>query len=109
MQYLARIDWIVDVSRKAFTPPPKVDSAVVRIIPHSLDEPGCDPRVLNQLVRSGFANRRKMLRNNLKGLVTLEQLTPCLEKLALSPTARAEELSLTQWLELSNALAPVLS
>ena len=109
MQYLARIDWIVDVSRKAFTPPPKVDSAVIRITPYALSDPGCDPRILNQLVRSGFANRRKMLRNNLKGLVPPEQLTPFLEQLALPPTARAEELSLNHWLELSNHLAPLLS
>jgi len=109
MQYLARIDWIVDVPRKAFTPPPKVDSAVVRITPYALTDPGCNPRVLNQLLRSGFANRRKMLRNNLKGLVPPEQLTPFLEKLTLPATARAEELSLSQWLDLSNYLAPLLS
>ncbi|MGA1621948.1 MAG: 16S rRNA (adenine(1518)-N(6)/adenine(1519)-N(6))-dimethyltransferase RsmA [Synechocystis sp.] len=109
MQYLARVDWIVDVPRKAFTPPPKVDSAVVRIIPYALETPGCDPRVLNHLVRSGFANRRKMLRNNLKGLVPPEQLTLFLDRLALPSTARAEELSLHQWLDLSNFLAPLLS
>jgi 16S rRNA (adenine1518-N6/adenine1519-N6)-dimethyltransferase len=109
MQYLARIEWIVDVSRKAFTPPPKVDSAVIRITPYALTETGCDPRILHQLVRLGFANRRKMLRNNLKGLISPEQLTPFLEQLALSPTARAEELSLNHWLDLSNHLAPLLS
>lgn len=109
MQYLARVDWIADVPRKAFTPPPKVESAVVRLIPYDLAEPGCDPRLLQRLVHAGFANRRKMLRNNLKGLVPLDALTPLLAQLALPPTARAEELSLDQWLELSNRLAPLLS
>ncbi|MEY2984344.1 MAG: dimethyladenosine transferase [Cyanobacteriota bacterium] len=109
MQYLARIDWIVEVSRRAFTPPPQVDSAVVRIIPHALNHPGCDPRILHQLVHLGFANRRKMLRNNLKGVVAPEQLMSFLEQLSLPATARAEEVSLEQWLALSNCLAPLLS
>lgn len=116
MQYLARVDWIVDVPPKAFTPPPKVDSAVIRLTPYPVDQlPGAprsgslrDRRLLDQLLRLGFANRRKMLRNNLKGLVDPEQLTTVLEQLVLPGTARAEDLSLEQWLELTNLLPSFL-
>jgi 16S rRNA (adenine1518-N6/adenine1519-N6)-dimethyltransferase len=117
MQYLARVDWIMDVPPKAFTPPPKVDSAVIRLTPYPIDDlPGAphsgslrDRRLLDQILRLGFANRRKMLRNNLKGLVAPEQLAPLLEQLALPITARAEDLNLEQWLELTNLLPPFLS
>ena len=102
MQYLARVDWIVDVSPKAFTPPPKVDSAVIRLTPYPVEQLPGDRRLLDQLLRLGFANRRKMLRNNLKGLIAPEQLTTLLEQLVLPSTARAEDLSLEQWLELTN-------
>ncbi len=109
MQYLARIDWIVDVPPKAFTPPPKVDSAVIRLTPYPVDELTGNRRLLDQIVRLGFANRRKMLRNNLKGLILPEQLAPLLEQLALPDTARAEDLSLEQWLELTDLLPTLLS
>ena len=109
MQYLARVDWIVDVPPKAFTPPPKVDSAVIRLTPYPVDDLNGDRRLLDQIVRLGFANRRKMLRNNLKGLISPEQLAPLLEKLTLPDTVRAEDLSLEQWLELTNLLPPLLS
>ncbi len=109
IQFLARVDWIADVPRQAFSPPPKVESAVVRLTPYALEDPGCNPRLLDQLVRSGFANRRKMLRNNLKGLIAAEQLSPLLTHLDLPATARAEALSLAQWIDLCNQLAPLLS
>ncbi len=108
MQYLARCDWIVDVPPQAFTPPPQVNSAVVRLTPHRLEQTAHNPKFLGQLVKLGFANRRKMLRNNLKGLLSTENLLAVLDQLTLSPTVRAEEISLAQWIELSNQLEPRL-
>jgi 16S rRNA (adenine1518-N6/adenine1519-N6)-dimethyltransferase len=68
VQYLAECEWVCDVPARAFQPPPKVDSAVVRLKPRrsllSVDR----PQRLETLIKVGFANRRKMLRNNLKGL-----------------------------------------
>jgi 16S rRNA (adenine1518-N6/adenine1519-N6)-dimethyltransferase len=56
----------------------------------------------------GFATRRKMLRNNLKGVVERDRLGHLLEQLELNSQARAEELSVEQWIRLSNMLGSVL-
>ncbi|MBE9130223.1 16S rRNA (adenine(1518)-N(6)/adenine(1519)-N(6))-dimethyltransferase, partial [Coleofasciculus sp. LEGE 07081] len=53
----------------------------------------------------GFASKRKMLRNNLKSVVESDRLTPLLEKLEINPQARAEDLSVTQWIALANHLS----
>ena len=68
VQYLAECEWICDVPARAFQPPPKVDSAVVRLKPRRSLLAVDSPQRLETLVKVGFANRRKMLRNNLKGL-----------------------------------------
>jgi 16S rRNA (adenine1518-N6/adenine1519-N6)-dimethyltransferase len=85
-----------------------VDSAVIRLTPYPVEQLPGDRRLLDQLLRLGFANRRKMLRNNLKGLIDPEQFSTVLEQLALPGTARAEDLSLEQWLELTNLLPTFL-
>lgn len=104
VQYLADCELICHVPAKAFYPPPKVDSAVVRLHPRSTIPPADDPRKLETLVKVGFANKRKMLRNNLKGLVDRDRLTQILEQLEINPQARAENLSVAQWVALSNTL-----
>ena len=104
IQYLADCEWIADVPRQAFTPPPRVESAVVRLTPRPYPCRPYNPRLLGQLVTLGFANRRKMLRNNLKSLLTSEVLLPILEQLSLSPEVRAEEMGLSQWIDLCNRL-----
>jgi 16S rRNA (adenine1518-N6/adenine1519-N6)-dimethyltransferase len=55
-------------------------------------------------VKLGFAAKRKMLRNNLKGIVERDRLTQLLEQLNVDPQARAEDLSVAQWVALSNEL-----
>ena len=101
IQYLAACEYICDVPAKAFYPPPKVDSAVIRLRPHRQTTP-VDPRLLDILLKQGFANRRKMLRNNLKGLVESDRLSQLLEQLKINPQARAEDLSVQEWIDLSN-------
>lgn len=105
VQYLADCELICPVPARAFYPPPKVDSAVVRLKPRSTHPPANDPRNLETLVKVGFANKRKMLRNNLKGLVECDRLTQILEQLEINPQARAENLSVAQWVALSNHLS----
>ena len=102
VQYLADCEIICNVPAKAFYPPPKVDSVVVRLSPRSLENPAQNPHFLENLVKLGFANRRKMLKNNLKSLVEPEQLFQILQKLNLNPQIRAENLALQQWIVLSN-------
>ncbi|MGI2904601.1 16S rRNA (adenine(1518)-N(6)/adenine(1519)-N(6))-dimethyltransferase RsmA [Tolypothrix sp. VBCCA 56010] len=104
VQYLAECKLICPVPAAAFSPPPKVDSAVVRLIPYQIELPANDPRRLETLVKLGFGEKRKMLRNNLQSIVERTSLTQLLEKLEINPQARAEELSVSQWVALANQL-----
>ena len=56
------------------------------------------------LVKLGFAAKRKMLRNNLKSVVESDRLVALLSQLGVNPQARAEDLSVSQWVSLSNLL-----
>ena len=103
VQYLADCELICPVPAKDFYPQPKVDSAVVRLRPHNR-RGAQDPQFLETLVKLGFGEKRKMLRNNLKSLIDRDRLTPLLEKLEINPQVRAEDLSTLQWIELSNSL-----
>ncbi|MBV9387834.1 MAG: 16S rRNA (adenine(1518)-N(6)/adenine(1519)-N(6))-dimethyltransferase RsmA [Chroococcidiopsidaceae cyanobacterium CP_BM_ER_R8_30] len=104
VQYLAECELICPVPASSFYPPPKVDSAVVRLRPRPMEPAALEPRCLEKLVKQGFAAKRKMLRNNLRGIVEREQLNHLLEQLEVNPQVRAEDLSLTQWVSLSNRL-----
>ncbi|OCQ99679.1 16S rRNA (adenine(1518)-N(6)/adenine(1519)-N(6))-dimethyltransferase [Oscillatoriales cyanobacterium USR001] len=104
VQYLAECELICDVPAKAFYPPPKVDSAVVRLRPRIIEPPAINPEKLESLIKLGFGSKRKMLRNNLKGIIELDNLTKLLEKLQINPQCRAEDLSVAQWVVLSNNL-----
>ncbi|MEB3829277.1 16S rRNA (adenine(1518)-N(6)/adenine(1519)-N(6))-dimethyltransferase RsmA [Phormidium sp. CCY1219] len=104
VQYLAECEYICPVPAKAFYPPPKVESAVVRLRPRRVETPAEDPRQLESLVKVGFANKRKMLRNNLKAIVDRDRLSQFLEQLEINPQSRAEDLSVRDWVALSNLL-----
>lgn len=104
VQYLAECELVCPVPAKAFHPPPKVDSAVVRLKPRPTQPAADNPQNLEILVKAGFATKRKMLRNNLKSLVDRDRLTSILEELALNPQARAEDLGVAEWVALSNRL-----
>lgn len=95
-----------EVPAQAFTPPPKVDSAFVRLDWRA--EPPLPVRseaLLMRMVRAGFAMRRKTLCNALKGLVEGERLKASLERAGLSATVRGEALSVEQWICLANECA----
>lgn len=104
VQYLASCEIICDVPAQAFYPPPKVDSLVIRLSPRAIANPADNPRQLETLIKLGFANRRKMLRNNLKTIVAIEDINELLSKLNFNPQCRAEDLSLQDWITLSNNL-----
>ncbi|WP_414584942.1 16S rRNA (adenine(1518)-N(6)/adenine(1519)-N(6))-dimethyltransferase RsmA [Scytonema sp. PCC 10023] len=104
VQYLAECELIYTVPAGAFYPPPKVDSAVVRLVPRQFEPPATDTRQLETLVKLGFGEKRKMLRNNLQSLVERDRLSQLLEKLEINPQARAEQLSVSQWVALANEL-----
>lgn len=105
VQYLATCEFICDVPAKAFSPPPKVDSAVIRLRPRSIENPVQNPKQMETLIKLGFSSRRKMLRNNLKSVIEPEPLNSLLESLAINPQARAEDLSVRNWINLSDKLS----
>jgi 16S rRNA (adenine1518-N6/adenine1519-N6)-dimethyltransferase len=73
----------------------------VRLTPRpASSRPDCDPNLLRQVVQSAFGQRRKTLRNNLKGLID----TAGLETLGIDPGARAESLELSQFIEITAAI-----
>lgn len=104
VQYLAECEFICTVPASAFYPPPKVDSAVVRLLPRNIEIGANDPKLLENMVKLGFGCKRKMLRNNLQSVIDRESLTKLLEGLNINPHVRAEEISVSQWVSLVNSL-----
>jgi len=88
---------LFDVPPEAFDPPPKVTSAIVRMIPLPPASSTIRDRArFAQLVTLAFSQRRKMLRN------TLEAHAEAMEAVGIAPTARAEEIASDTWIALSN-------
>jgi 16S rRNA (adenine1518-N6/adenine1519-N6)-dimethyltransferase len=85
---------LFNVAPGAFRPPPKVESAVVRLVPLQ-EKPACDEKVLERIVREAFSARRKTLRNALK----LEPVV--LEELGLDEKLRPENLSPADYVRIS--------
>ncbi|PZU97666.1 MAG: 16S rRNA (adenine(1518)-N(6)/adenine(1519)-N(6))-dimethyltransferase [Pseudanabaena sp.] len=104
IQYLADCQFICDVPAAAFYPPPKVNSAVVRIIPRPPVTIATDPKFLERLITLGFATKRKMLRNNLLPEIDRDQLVLILESMGINGQVRAEDLDVSQWVALSEAV-----
>jgi 16S rRNA (adenine1518-N6/adenine1519-N6)-dimethyltransferase len=103
LQYRFVMDWLIDVPPESFDPAPKVDSAVVRLIPRQLAELSAkDEEKFATLVSAAFGQRRKMLRNNLKGMLDDTGFS----ELGISPTSRAEDLSVGDYIRLANYLTP---
>lgn len=100
-QYYCQVMPVLEVPPSAFKPAPKVDSAVVRLIPHKvLPYPVKDLYWLNQVTTRAFNQRRKTLRNALSALFSAEQL----EALEIDLNARAENLSIADYARLANWL-----
>jgi 16S rRNA (adenine1518-N6/adenine1519-N6)-dimethyltransferase len=101
IQYYCQVKKLFTVKSGAFHPPPKVDSAVIRLIPYQvLPWQANDPLLFAEIVRTAFSHRRKMLRNNLGKLITNQQFA----LLDIDPTQRAEQLSVKDYVKLSNSL-----
>ena len=88
------------VHRSAFTPPPKVMSAVVHIVPAEAPD-GVRLATLERLTAAAFGQRRKMLRQSLKGVLGAEA---ALEAIGIDPTRRAETVSVDEWVALAQIL-----
>jgi 16S rRNA (adenine1518-N6/adenine1519-N6)-dimethyltransferase len=100
-----RVRYLRTVPATVFFPQPDVDSAVVRIEPRDpLELPARDDELLIRLIRAGFSQRRKQLRKLLQADVP--DWDRAASHLNINPKARAEELSLLQWIDVANFIAP---
>jgi 16S rRNA (adenine1518-N6/adenine1519-N6)-dimethyltransferase len=113
LQYHYHMECLFTVPPDAFEPPPKVMSAIVRLIPRDKRKVGADDTAQSadnetakdealfaRIVAAAFGQRRKMLRNTLRSFINEADLTA----LGISPTARAEELGVGDYVRLANAL-----
>jgi len=100
-QWRCAIERLFTLPPGAFVPPPKVESAVVRLVPRAAPLAPADPALLERVTAAAFGQRRKMLRQSLKPLGG-EALC---RAAGVEPTARAEELSVEQFAALARALA----
>lgn len=92
---------LFDVPPAAFTPPPKVTSSVVELVPRAEPLP-CDRALLAEVTQAAFGQRRKMLRQSLRGLGVDPMVL--LEKAEITPTKRAEEIGIEGFVAMANAL-----
>ncbi len=92
------------VDKNVFTPPPKVTSAVVEIIPRALIDDQVDLKKLQKIVAFAFNQRRKMIKSALKS-VFLENTVAILESCQINPQDRAERLSIEDFCNLSKKLS----
>jgi 16S rRNA (adenine1518-N6/adenine1519-N6)-dimethyltransferase len=100
-----RVKYLRTIPATVFFPRPDVDSALVRILPRDpLELPQCDDELFLKLIRLGFSQRRKQLRKLLHAYV--RDWDEVARRLNFDPKARAEELSLLQWIALANSIAP---
>jgi 16S rRNA (adenine1518-N6/adenine1519-N6)-dimethyltransferase len=102
LQYRFDMEKLIDVPADSFDPAPKVESAVVRLMPmNPLPHPARNETLFAELVSRAFSQRRKTLRNTLKGMVTAEQLAA----LGINAGARAQELSVADFVRIADALS----
>ena len=110
VSYYAKAEKLFSVERGSFMPSPNVDSAVIRLTVHR-DPPVAanDEKMLFSVIRAAFSQRRKTLPNSIASgtSFTKEQIISALECCSIKPTARAEELTLSQFADISNTLAEV--
>ncbi|MBN3563759.1 16S rRNA (adenine(1518)-N(6)/adenine(1519)-N(6))-dimethyltransferase RsmA [Aliamphritea spongicola] len=101
-QYYCHVEPLFIVPPEAFDPAPKVDSAIVRLIPYKkIPHPAKDVDKLEVVVRTAFGQRRKTLRNNLKPLISAEDI----QALDIDPGLRPERLSLQEFIRISDFIS----
>jgi 16S rRNA (adenine1518-N6/adenine1519-N6)-dimethyltransferase len=93
---------LFDVNRSAFTPPPKITSSIVHLVPKTVCEPPCKIEFLERVTAAGFGQRRKMLRSSLKSVFADPEAV--LEPLGIDPTTRAEQVSVADFARLALVL-----
>ena len=107
MQAWYDVEYLFTVEPDVFNPPPKVRSAVIRMTRNATKDLGCDPQLFRRVVKAVFNQRRKMLRVSLRQL--LPSLNPSIsQSLNIDLTRRPEQLSVQEFVQLTNAVAAAL-
>jgi 16S rRNA (adenine1518-N6/adenine1519-N6)-dimethyltransferase len=101
-QWRTRPKMLFTLRPEAFTPPPKISSALVEFTPLEAPSPACSVRVLGQVTAAAFGQRRKMLRQSMKMLVPDPEAL--LEAAGIAPTLRGEVLSVRDFARLAYVL-----
>ncbi|RYE13414.1 MAG: 16S rRNA (adenine(1518)-N(6)/adenine(1519)-N(6))-dimethyltransferase, partial [Rickettsiales bacterium] len=99
LQAYYKVEYLFTVKAGVFNPPPKVLSGVMRLSRNEIKELGCDEKLFWQVVKAGFNQRRKTLRNALSSLINKEKMT---EDVVLD--LRAERLSVADFVGLTNRI-----
>lgn len=97
-QLYCEVDYLFTVSRHCYLPAPKVDSAVVRLCPKTVQS-----KKLIPVVKAAFSSRRKTIYNSLKNAYDTDRVTAALNKAGIDPIRRAETLSLDEFVALGEA------
>ena len=100
-QWRSNAKLAMKVHRSAFTPPPKVMSAIIHVTPETMPD-GVSARMLERVTEAAFGQRRKMLRQSLKGL---PGALAALEQLGINPSRRAETLSVAEFVSVARLLS----
>ncbi len=101
-QYRCEAKKLFDVNRSAFTPPPKVTSSIVQLLPRSHPSPECDLGLLEKVTAAAFGQRRKMMRASLRSLVPDPE--SLLSDLSIDPELRAEQLPVSAFARIAARL-----
>ena len=92
------VEYLFTVSETVFNPPPKVKSGVIKMVRNEVTDLGCDERLFKTVVKTTFGQRRKTIRNSLRGLLPSSATLPDSPLLAMRP----EQLTVEQFIELTN-------
>ncbi len=99
IQYYCQVESVLDVGPESFSPAPKVDSSIVRLVPHRVKPVQVDDfHSFSKLVAQAFTMRRKTLRNALKDLLSAEQISAC----DVDPQLRPDAIDLDAYARLAN-------
>jgi 16S rRNA (adenine1518-N6/adenine1519-N6)-dimethyltransferase len=104
LQAWYNVEYLIDVPEYVFDPPPKVQSAVIRLTANGRTDLGCNESLFFKVVKQAFNQRRKMLRNSIKSF------SPRIEELdAILLTRRPEQLSVAEFIDLTNNIEKLMN
>ncbi|WP_294743712.1 16S rRNA (adenine(1518)-N(6)/adenine(1519)-N(6))-dimethyltransferase RsmA [uncultured Prevotella sp.] len=100
------VEYLFTVEPNVFNPPPKVQSAVIRMTRNKVEKLGCDEELFKRVVKTAFNQRRKMLRVSLRQMMTTKELQAITD--SRFATLRPEQLSIAEFVELTNLIENAL-